>query len=367
MINLRLKAEFKEKGVPFVARLQTKIDQFEDADPEKVVIYKDEVGYLDCESSFGPFKIFKDQQDDFLGDLIIVHPNLNKIQRLFRANSKNNTFLFTERCDQLCAMCSQPPREIDDTWRHPLYYQAIELLPKDTFIFISGGEPTLYKESLFNILSHAAEIRPDIRFQILSNGQHFEEEDVERLREIHEKLDVTWGVPLYSSQPDEHELIVGKKGSFNPLMKNLFLLASSGAKIELRTVVTKVNVLGLAELGMFISDHIPFISCWAIMAMEPIGFAKANKEGLYYDHSIAPQPIHNALDVAKIRGIFTRLFNFPTCTIGEEYHDYAVQSISDWKNKYIEECDSCSKKDTCCGFFEWYTDEWKWENVRALR
>ena len=35
MINLRLKAEFKEKGCLSLQRLQTKIDQFEDADLKK--------------------------------------------------------------------------------------------------------------------------------------------------------------------------------------------------------------------------------------------------------------------------------------------------------------------------------------------
>ena len=35
----------------------------------------------------------------------------------------------------------------------------------------------------------------------------------------------------------------------------------------------------------------------------------------------------------------------------EEYHQYAVQSISDWKTKYLDNCDACALKEKCCGLF----------------
>ena len=48
------------------------------------------------------------------------------------------------------------------------------------------------------------------------------------------------------------------------------------------------------------------------------------------------------------------LYNFPLCTIPDFYRKYAVRSISDWKQKYLDECTGCVEKDYCGGFFEWY-------------
>ncbi len=50
------------------------------------------------------------------GDVVLVRPEVRpgtsgRIERLLRAGSRHNTLLVTERCDQLCVMCSQPPKK----------------------------------------------------------------------------------------------------------------------------------------------------------------------------------------------------------------------------------------------------------------
>jgi hypothetical protein len=47
------------------------------------------------------------------GDIIRIHPSTNRVRVLYRRASGNNHFLVTERCNSLCLMCSQPPREND--------------------------------------------------------------------------------------------------------------------------------------------------------------------------------------------------------------------------------------------------------------
>jgi len=369
MISLRLKAEFEKNHYPpFVVKISSSDKYSGPYENEKTVakIVDQTASFLQCQSSFGKFKILLKDEDEYEGDVLLCLPETGKIQRIFRANSQYNSILFTERCDQMCVMCSQPPRRTADEWRFPLYKRAFDLIPPDSRIVISGGEPTLYKEDLFNILNHCAKNRPDIGFQILSNCQHLTKEDIESMAELHEQLDIFWGIPLYSHDEENHDLIVGKKGAFNPLMENLFLLASSGATIELRTVLTAKNALDLAQLAVFVADHIPFISRWAIMAMEPIGFAKANREQLFYDHSLAPQPLNKALDVCKFRGINVTLFNFPRCTVEEKYRGLCVQSISDWKNKFLSECKGCKEQEFCTGFFEWYDSKWTWEGIERV-
>ena len=182
---------------------------------------------------------------------------------------------------------------------------------------MSGGEPTLFGEGLLVLLEDIASARSDLNIHILSNGQHFQVFDMDRLEAVHTRLNVLWGIPLYAPSAPLHDQIVDKEGAFTQLMENLYSLAASGAAIELRTVVTSLNVLEMPALARFISTHVPFISYWAVMAMEPVGFAKANLNRLWFDHSLAPFPIHATLDLVRQLGVETRLYNFPLCTLGE--------------------------------------------------
>jgi len=363
MINLRMPAEISWDGPPLVTKIVSSSEETKGTTKFKQC---PDTGKITAHHENGIFSFTPPQEDSFEGDILLLDPTGNRVQRLFRANSRHNTLLVTERCDQLCVMCSQPPRRTNDRWRFPLYSEAIPMAPKNTTFCLSGGEPTLYKEELFNLLESVARSRPDINFHILSNGQHFIESDIPRLKEIHSKLNVLWGIPLYASDPEIHDHIVDKEGAFNTLMKNLYLLGGSKASIELRTVVMALNALELEKLAIFLSTHLDFINYWAIMAMEPAGYAKANLKRLLYDHSLAPQPVHKALDIAASRNLEARLFNFPLCTIGENYRKYCAQSISDWKRKYLDECGECREKNACTGFFEWYDRKSAWERIQPI-
>src|SRR5262245_41194131 len=50
------------------------------------------------------------------GDVIRVDPLRQFITVLYRRTSPFNSLLVTERCDNYCVMCSQPPRSHDDGW-----------------------------------------------------------------------------------------------------------------------------------------------------------------------------------------------------------------------------------------------------------
>ena len=358
MINLRVDATFNWSGAPKIFTMRSAeadcIDLTRDAVIEELV----HGGFL-CKCGDGEFTFTPPQRDDFAGDIVLCMPSAGKIERLFRANSSFNTLTITERCDQLCLMCSQPPRQIDDSWRFPLYAEAISRLPESSWITLSGGEPTIYGNSFVELLEMIAAKRPDLNIHILSNAQHLDSTYVPRLREVHNRVNILWGIPLYASDGHTHDTIVDKDGAFQTLMPNLYALASAGACIELRTVVTALNVLELPKLAKFIHRHLPFVGYWAVMAMEPVGFAKANIDRLWFDHSVARFPVHAALDIAKLCGMEVKLFNFPRCTIGPRYRSYCTQSISDWKRKYLKVCDECEEKRECTGFFEWYKGGWE--------
>jgi len=102
------------------------------------------------------------------------------------------------------------------------------------------------------------------------------------------------------------------------------------------------------------------------MAMEPIGYARANWHRLFFDHSVFPQPIVNALEISALQDFRCHLYNVPRCTIPAPYRHFCVDSISDWKKKYLPECGRCTERDLCPGFFEWYSPKVAWAGVTSI-
>lgn len=298
---------------------------------------------------------------ELAGDILLLQPASGAVQRLVRANSRHNTFLITERCDQLCVMCSQPPKKTHvDYFAH--YKTAALLAPEGAVLGLSGGEPTLYKEELFDLLQLVLTLRPDLRFHVLSNAQHFVEEDIDFLSSEAGRK-VLWGVPLYSHKAATHDRLVGKAGAFGRLLDGLAILCRSGAPTELRTVVMQDNVHDLPELARFITTHIPFADPWAIMQLENIGFARNRWRELFFDHSLDFDPIARAIETARIHGVPAILYNFPLCTVPALYRRFAPSTISDWKRRFEPACDGCVVKKHCGGFFEWHPTTGSYERL----
>ncbi|MHB0952505.1 MAG: His-Xaa-Ser system radical SAM maturase HxsC [Allorhizobium sp.] len=359
MIDLRLKTEPLPIVEPLIIRLQ---DSTAECEYDAVLIGKTEERR---EYDFNGFSvvIHVEKEADLQGDVLLMLPGKSVAHRLVRAKSKHNTFLVTEQCDQLCVMCSQPPKKYHSDIFDQLAIAAT-LAPNGAYIGISGGEPLLHKERLFQLLRRVIAKRPDLRFHILSNGQHFEPEDTSFLQE-HGPDRVLWGIPLYAAEPELHDQIVGKAGAFARLQTNFAMLAETGASIELRTIVLKQNWSSLPDLADYISTRLPFISTWALMQLESIGYGRMNWNISFQDTSVDFRNLGTAANIALAHGLNVSFFNFPLCTVPFNYRQYAPSTISDWKRKYLPQCDRCEIQSTCGGFFEWYAAEKGFERVGA--
>lgn len=295
---------------------------------------------------------------DLDGDVVLVHPGLDRpgrVERLLRAGSMHNTLLVTERCDQLCIMCSQPPKKTHVD-RFDLLEAACLLAEQGTLIGISGGEPTLYKDQLFGMMERVLDARSDLEFHVLSNAQHFEARDIERLRNPLYRR-VSWGIPLYAAEPGLHDRIVGKADAFRRLEESFAWLTLAGARVELRTVLLSANGDALPSLARYIATRLRFIEVWSIMQLENIGYARGRWPQLYVRHADDFRPVASALEQAALFGVRAQLFNFPRCTVPAPFRNIAVASISDWKRKYMSACADCRERDDCCGFFEWHPED----------
>ncbi len=312
----------------------------------------------------GFFDFISADDQDFDQEIVLVFPKDQRLLRLIRKNSNSNTILLTEECDQHCIMCSQPPKNKRYEY-FSLYRDAILLAPHGEVIGISGGEPMLLKEPLFQMLKDVIKKRPDVGFHILSNGQHFEERDKEVIRELRDNI--LWGIPLYASDHKTHDDIVEKEGAYECLVESLGLLYDVGAAVELRTVLLEQNFKELPYLADFIGTHLNWVSKWAIMQLENYGYARLHWDSIFVDTSARFTPVETALKISISRGVPTALYNFPTCSVPPDFRSYVQASIADWKQKYFSFCENCDLKKSCCGFFEWHPDDNGFKNLGALQ
>lgn len=352
MIPLRLPVSTLALPEPLVVRLRNgnAPDSYSDEGRDAVLLSWED-GVAEYDAGGISLAVRVDDPDMVDGDILLIPPQGRTAHRLIRARSDHNTLLVTERCDQLCVMCSQPPKtqhfDLFDS-----FFEACRIAPYGQYIGISGGEPLLLKERLFDFLTSLSVLRPDLRFHVLTNGQHFAESDMELVEALGPER-VLWGIPLYSACSTDHDRIVGKNGAHDILVDNLARLTRAGASIELRTVVMRSNVNALPELAQFITSRLPTLQVWAIMQMERIGYGRLNWESEFCDTSLDFTPVGMALDISTARGLPVSLYNFPLCTVPLIWRDHAMASISDWKQKYIATCNTCTKQSLCSGFFEW--------------
>ena len=58
-----------------------------------------------------------------------------------------------------------------------------------------------------------------------------------------------------------------------------------------------------------------------------------------------------AVDILAPPGITTLIYNHQLCVLDWYLWPYAIRSISDWKNGYLDICHPCSVRNACGGVF----------------
>ena len=272
---------------------------------------------------------------------------------LYRPDSPHNALFATERCNSNCLMCSQPPREIDDSEMASELIRLIDLIPnRPEQLGISGGEPTLLKDGLIQVITRLKECLPDTAITMLSNGRMYSYEGyVAKLAAIGHTNFLT-SIPLYANNATDHDFVVQTKGAFDQTIQGLYNAARMGLAVELRVVLHKQTVPGLLDLTEFIYRNLPFVTSVALMGMENMGHVKKNWELLWVDPIDYAETLEAAVRQLYYRRIRASIYNLPLCVLPESLWSFARKSISDFKNIYLEECTDCSVKEQCGGLFQ---------------
>jgi His-Xaa-Ser system radical SAM maturase HxsC len=285
------------------------------------------------------------------GDVVVLAPS-GRVHVLYRRTSFHNTILTTERCNSLCLMCSQPPKTEDDSYRVGEILKLIELADQGCLeLGISGGEPALLGDDFIRIIAKCEQWLPRTAVHVLTNGRLFRDRAFARRLGAVQHHDLMLGIPLYSDVEQLHDYVVQASGAFNETLDGLYNLAEAGVPIEIRVVLHRQTYERLPQLAEFIYRNLPFVSQIALMGMEMVGLVHQNLEALWIDPADYQKQLEEATMNLALRGMRVLIYNHQLCVLRRSLWPFAVRSISDWKNAYLPECDRCSVRENCGGFF----------------
>ncbi|MHC2332842.1 His-Xaa-Ser system radical SAM maturase HxsC [Bradyrhizobium sp. USDA 4454] len=309
---------------------------------------------IDLPERFKGRSVAVSQKYDYLadGDVIGFDHASRKFRTLFRRSSAHNSLLVTERCNNYCLMCSQPPKDVDDRWILGEIKNSISLIdPATHALTFTGGETLSDWEDFIAVLKECRDRLPRTAIQVLTNGRAFADSQiVDAWRDIgHPNL--TAAIPVYASVDHVHDHVVQAKGAFDQTILGILKLKDRGQRVEIRVVLHALTAPIIEDTSRWLARNLPFVDHVALMGLENTGFAIANDAMLWIDPVDYGDEIAKAVDHLSAAGVNVSIYNLPKCLLPRSVWPYALQSISDWKNGFVEECGRCDEKRTCSGFF----------------
>lgn len=286
------------------------------------------------------------------GDILGFHPASSRFRTLYRRTSAHNSFLVTDRCNHYCLMCSQPPKDVDDSWILQEMRQALPLVDKQTrSIAFTGGEPLLDWPGFMAILSDCRDVLPQTAIHVLSNGRAFAVANVVKAWAGIGHPNLTVGIPIYAAVDNVHDYVVQAKGAFDETVLGILKLKDKGQRVEVRVVLHAITAPRIVDTCRWLARNLPFVDHVALMGLENTGFAIANDDLLWIDPIDYREELAEAVDILAAARVKVSVYNLTRCVLEPSVWKHAAQSISDWKNNYLPQCAPCEEKTRCSGFF----------------
>ena len=276
------------------------------------------------------------------------------LYRCYDDSSIDNYFFVTGQCNSNCIMCPSPEfaRKKGERMTSEDLIEIARHIPDDTrHLTITGGEPFMIGETIFDFIAFLSRKFCYTEFMILTNGRIFSiTKYVELLKKTIPKNTIL-GIPLHGSKEAIHDAITQTEGSFAQTTVGLKKLLYKKIKVELRLVVNKLNVDDFYDMAKLICNEFAEIAHVSIMAMEMTGNAYVNRESVWISYRESFEKIEQSILLLIKYGIDVRLFNFPLCTVKTQYWTLCEKSISADKIRYNSKCDNCVVRDACGGIF----------------
>jgi His-Xaa-Ser system radical SAM maturase HxsC len=337
-----------------VVRTSAEFERARGANWTSIFFIGDETGECLFEPLIDGKIISVPSQFDYLsdGDIIGIRHESKRFRTLFRRNSRHNSFLVTERCNNYCLMCSQPPKDIDDHWILDEIKESLPLVdPETRSLTFTGGEPLTDWRYFVTVLAQCREQLPQTALQVLTNGRAFSHSEIVDAWSSVKHPDLIAAIPVYSAVDYIHDHVVQAKGAFDETILGILKLKDRGQRVEIRVVLHALTAPMISDTCRWIARNLPLVDHVALMGLENAGFAIANDALLWIDPMDYRDGLAEGVDQLSAAGVNVSVYNLPRCLLERSAWPYAVRSISDWKNGYVEECSRCVEKTRCAGFF----------------
>lgn len=247
----------------------------------------------------------------------------------------------------------------------------VKTVPKDSMLQITGGEPTLFKEELPELLEFAYNrgIHPTIQ----TNGTGFS--DIEFLKKCAPFLSNVH-IAIHSCVPEIHDKIVNSTGMWEKTMQGFKnLLSIDNLSVTTQTVLSKLNIDSLYDTysmiqtlapGIQMSMTYPHLNGNAWKNKDIVAFRFSDKKDMIYK---CLKKFENVLFTESIPLCYSYPFiNHPTLendilycvedrvgvdfSQSSELHDYNNSDIED--RRKASKCKECIFYNKCIGVWKEY-------------
>ena len=276
------------------------------------------------------------------------------LNRRYNDKSNDNYFFVTGACNSNCVMCPSPEatrRNVPKTNIQDLIELARHIPSDAPHLTITGGEPFLVGECIFPFIRFLKENLPCTEFLFLTNGRVFAIEKFVNQFVENAPCNSTVAVPVHGSCDSIHDSITRADGSFRQTIRGIKQLLRNGIRIEIRLVVSRLNISDFDKIADLIITQFPGIEYVSVIAMEMTGNARRNQEQVWVSYRESFGVISGAIRRMIENGIDVRLYNFPLCTVQKSFWTLCEKSISGNKVRFGEVCDECKYRSACGGVF----------------
>ena len=207
------------------------------------------------------------------------------------------------------------------------------------------------KEDIFRLFAYLKERLNDVEYLLLTNGRALSNKAYfhEFVQTVPDNTLV--GIPIHGYDANSHDYITRSPGSFDQTMKALKNLLSTHIRIEIRVVVSRLNLLYLDRIAELIIHRLKGVYTIKFIGLEMLGNARLNLESVWIDYRKSfrymEKPIRNLI----VHGFNVGIYNYPLCCVTKGFWPICEKSITDYKVRFLQECDICTKKDACGGLF----------------
>lgn len=335
-VNEETKKDLINEAVDFICVENSSVKLY----PEDLILSVDSniIGKLNCYHNYDVFELEEN----------------GKLLECYDDTSNDNYFFVTGKCNSNCIMCPSP-----DVMRQQPNGRSIDNLieiarhiPEDiSHLTITGGEPFMVGSDIFRFFQFLKDKFENTEFLLLTNGRIFAVNSYVSNFISTKPNNCIVAIPIHGSTKQIHDKITQTVNSFEQTVEGIRNLLRNKVRVELRIVVSKLNIDDIDNIALLIVKEFPSIEYVSIMAMEMTGSARVNKDAVWIPYVEAAKSVKKAVYTLANNGIDVKLYNFPLCSVSKELWPLCKKSISPNKVRYSEECFKCKMLSSCGGVF----------------